>query len=795
MSQIERFDAFISYRHCEPDSEIAGMLHKKLESYRLPRDVAKKVGRNRLTKVFRDDAELAVSDDLSEEINRALRNSDYLICICSPEYLQSAWCRREIETFLQISDRRHVLLVLANGEPDNAFPQVLLYENVYRTNPDGSRTLVRLKSEPLAADCRGDNAKERKEHVDKAVVRLIAAILGIRYDDLQQRHRKAEKIRWMTRAGIAFGVMLAIIGICVFFLISLAQKNAIITQRYNDSLAQTSTNLLTDGRRMDAVYAARLALPDKQTGDFSEQATQALVNALGLYEAPGFSCDDDIMLPCSASIYYRVSPSGRYIAMNGLDMVLYVFDAETGEIVYENPVDTYKIVEFDGDRGIVYKGADNYYRYVDLDSLRVDVLDYTDARVKADPNGNGYALIDSEGVRFFKGPSVVSGLSFANITYIPGESNDAEVCYSVYGEEAFVFYTGYETYMTLGFRVDLTSGEVSEISLGCSNVAWSITTDGRTIAWICQEDSSWDVYLQDINSPDTVRKSDQSFPVLYSVAVLGEDVVAYSNYDIYLFDLQLNCTEFGSATELADNLITKDAIVIHEMVEGIHLIKNGDHIYLNPDNGSSSAAASSRYVNDTAYFVRPGDNCITQYTYRTPSNMELFSGRYEEIEEQDFNGPEARDLIDDVMKTDPGFEEDRISYAFLCENADLGLIQLWDGAMFIYDLKTMECVRTIRSMEGSADGFYYDETEDLYYINTTVGTEVFDKDLKNLYRIQDSHIFGFDEDTGKPVAYSYITWGMYLVDVVSYDEIIALADETLDGYEPDERIREKYSLD
>ena len=256
MSQIERFDAFISYRHTEPDSEIAGMLHKKLESYRLPKDVAKKIGRNRLTKVFRDDAELAVSDDLSEEISRALRNSDYLICICSPEYLESAWCRREIETFLQISDRKHVLLVLANGEPDNAFPKMLLYENVYRTNYDGTRTLVRLKAEPLAADCRGESTKDRKELVDKAVVRLVAAILGIRYDDLQQRQRKAEKIRWMRRAGIAFGVMLAIIGICIFFLIQLSQKNAIITQRYNDSLAQTSKNLLNDGRRMDAVYCS-----------------------------------------------------------------------------------------------------------------------------------------------------------------------------------------------------------------------------------------------------------------------------------------------------------------------------------------------------------------------------------------------------------------------------------------------------------------------------------------------------------------------------------------------------------
>ena len=65
MSDHEKYDAFISYRHCLPDSEIASRLQKKLESFRLPKDFAKKTGRTRLKSVFLDEAELSVSDDLS----------------------------------------------------------------------------------------------------------------------------------------------------------------------------------------------------------------------------------------------------------------------------------------------------------------------------------------------------------------------------------------------------------------------------------------------------------------------------------------------------------------------------------------------------------------------------------------------------------------------------------------------------------------------------------------------------------------------------------------------------------
>ena len=60
MEKKFKYDAFISYRHTELDKFVAGNLHKKLESYHLPKNVAKKRDgqKNRIERVFRDKEEL-----------------------------------------------------------------------------------------------------------------------------------------------------------------------------------------------------------------------------------------------------------------------------------------------------------------------------------------------------------------------------------------------------------------------------------------------------------------------------------------------------------------------------------------------------------------------------------------------------------------------------------------------------------------------------------------------------------------------------------------------------------------
>ena len=107
------YNAFISYRHHPEDMKVAEQIQRQLERYRVPR-VIRKQGK-RIGRIFRDKEELPITSNLSDDIYEALRNSDYLIVICSTHTRESTLVQREIETFLRFHDYSQVLTVLVNG--------------------------------------------------------------------------------------------------------------------------------------------------------------------------------------------------------------------------------------------------------------------------------------------------------------------------------------------------------------------------------------------------------------------------------------------------------------------------------------------------------------------------------------------------------------------------------------------------------------------------------------------------------------------------------------------------------
>jgi len=181
-----RYKAFISYSH--RDEAWATWLHKALESYRLPRKLAKAQGASgaapgRLYPVFRDREEFSSSTDLSERVQEALRDSAAMVVICSPAAAASRWVNEEIRTFRSLgrSDRIHCMIV--DGEPDaggageNCFPPALM---------EG----VAEHHEPLAADVRkwADGKLLGK-------LKLVSGLLGVRLDELRQREQKRQRLR------------------------------------------------------------------------------------------------------------------------------------------------------------------------------------------------------------------------------------------------------------------------------------------------------------------------------------------------------------------------------------------------------------------------------------------------------------------------------------------------------------------------------------------------------------------------------------------------------------------------
>ena len=131
------YDAFISYSHSEPDSYIARKLHTMLEHYHISGKLQKISGKKKINRVFRDREELPLSSDLAANIRQALRQSEYLIVICSPRAVSSEWVQKEIEVFLETHEKDKILTLLVDGEPEESFPEILCYTEEKIVEADG----------------------------------------------------------------------------------------------------------------------------------------------------------------------------------------------------------------------------------------------------------------------------------------------------------------------------------------------------------------------------------------------------------------------------------------------------------------------------------------------------------------------------------------------------------------------------------------------------------------------------------------------------------------------------------
>ena len=205
----QQYTAFISYRHLSPDDGIAKALHTAIETYHVPVNLRSKTGKKRLGRVFRDQEELPLSSNLGEDIEKALDDSDWFIAVCSPRYLQSQWCLRELEYFMERKGRDRVMAVLIEGEPEQSFPEALRFI----TDEAGNTTTV----EPLAADLRGGGWK-KKLKTEK--LRLLAPMLSVTFDELKQRERQ----RMLKQTAIvSAAALVAAAGLAVFLSVNHAR--------------------------------------------------------------------------------------------------------------------------------------------------------------------------------------------------------------------------------------------------------------------------------------------------------------------------------------------------------------------------------------------------------------------------------------------------------------------------------------------------------------------------------------------------------------------------------------------
>ncbi|MDF8333818.1 toll/interleukin-1 receptor domain-containing protein [Novosphingobium cyanobacteriorum] len=202
--QALKYSAFISYNH--RDKREAIRLHRALERYVVPkrlrgRDSPLGLLQKRLPPFFRDRDELASSSDLAAAVREGLEQSAFLIVICSPNSAASRWVNEEIRTFVAMGRRDRIRLIVVDGEP---------------LSPDPARNCIPpailegAEGEPLAADARpGQDGREG------ARLKVLAALLGVPYDELRQReaqrrHRRLAIVAAASTLGFAVTTGLAI---------------------------------------------------------------------------------------------------------------------------------------------------------------------------------------------------------------------------------------------------------------------------------------------------------------------------------------------------------------------------------------------------------------------------------------------------------------------------------------------------------------------------------------------------------------------------------------------------------
>ena len=337
--------AFISYRHLPLEMETAKKLHRRIEHFRIPKEL-RRDGADRLGLVFRDQEELPISSNLSANIEEALDHSEYLIVICSPETVKSRWVLGEIDYFLRSHPRDRVLAVLAAGTPEEAFPPQLTCPE-----EDGG-----LPIEPLAANIVTDSAVKRARLFQRESLRILAALIGCPFDALYQREVRYQRRR-RSAVSAAIGITTAA------FIGLLLNRNAQIRAQLektqiNESvaLAVLSERTYWEGNYNGALEYALQALPSEgNKRPYVPAAELALSGEVNVYRQGMLSYDCSFEQD-SAILLMAISQSGKHLATADSTGGIWLFEPDVNTLKWHVQTDRITTLAFAGEESVVMSG-------------------------------------------------------------------------------------------------------------------------------------------------------------------------------------------------------------------------------------------------------------------------------------------------------------------------------------------------------------------------------------------------------------------------------------------------------
>ena len=365
-----KYDAFISYRHVEPDLTIAEILHDMIEKFNIPKHLrtvsndGSVIDDKHVFRVFRDREELSTKD-LSTMIEEAIANSENLIVICSKRTSLSPWCRKEVQLFKKIHGANNIIPILIEGEPDESFIDEL--KNLKATFINSENVEEEKNIELLAADIRPDEVKSpsfkgyeilqnskdpklnelTKKSLDilkkSEIYRIVASMLNVNYGDLKLRHQERYLKRIIyTSVAASIAMLIFVVSVTTLYL-----KSVVSERKANEQSSLMTLNMANEanlqGNRMLGVLIAQEAMknvsPKMEKYNKLEAQYENILNN-SLITLP-FS--NQFILPTeSEAASFGISSDSKWLISSGSFYNAIIWDLENGGIkktlTFESPV-------------------------------------------------------------------------------------------------------------------------------------------------------------------------------------------------------------------------------------------------------------------------------------------------------------------------------------------------------------------------------------------------------------------------------------------------------------------------
>jgi hypothetical protein len=212
-NEEKKYFAFISYSH--KDKATAKKLHDFMEGYKLPANLnGKEDLPKRIRPIFRDEAELK-GGELTPQIQEALRNSRYLIVVCSPRSAQSYYVNEEIKYFQSLGRETKILPYIIDGKPTTDEDPDCCYTPCFKE--------LQKKYDILGGDIRDIG-------VQAAALKIIAAMLEVEFPSLYDRFAKREK----RKRNIIITVSAAFVLLATIVALVIWNQNRVILDKNNE---------------------------------------------------------------------------------------------------------------------------------------------------------------------------------------------------------------------------------------------------------------------------------------------------------------------------------------------------------------------------------------------------------------------------------------------------------------------------------------------------------------------------------------------------------------------------------